>query len=75
MQQSGLGTYSFNPYAAGNKRYAGNGGSAPTMGPVNPEGYIEREARNNQKKQMMVQWLKDNRTGAYGTANAMRMGK
>lgn len=73
MQQSNLGTYSFNPYAAGNKQYAN--GSAPTSGPVDPSGYIDREVRNRQKRQMMVQWLKDNRTGAYGTANAMRAGK
>jgi hypothetical protein len=72
MQQSPLGTLSFNPYSAGNKRYSN--GSAPTQGPVDPEGYIDREARNRQKRNVMLQWLKDNTMGAHGTANAMRRG-
>lgn len=72
MQQSGLGTYSFNPYAAGNKQYSN--GSAPTSGPVDPTGYIEREANNRLKRNVMLQWMKDNAVGAHGTANAMRRG-
>lgn len=69
-----LGTYSFNPYAAGNKQYGMNASSAPTSGPVDPTGYIEREANNRLKRQVYLRWMQDNANGATGSANAMRRG-
>jgi hypothetical protein len=69
-----LGTYAFNPYAAGAKQYGANGASAPTSGPVDPTGYIEREANNKLKRNIMLQWMQNNSNGAYGSADAMRRG-
>lgn len=69
-----LGTYSFNPYAAGAKQYGMNASSAPTSGPVDKSGYIEREANNRLKRQVYLRWMQDNANGAMGSANAMRRG-
>lgn len=44
-----LGTYSFNPYSAGNKMYANMSG-APTRGPVDMSGYASRDRRIAAKK-------------------------
>jgi hypothetical protein len=44
-----LGTYSFNPFSAGNKMYANMSG-APTRGPVDMAGYASRDRRIAAKK-------------------------
>jgi hypothetical protein len=67
-----LGTYEQNQYASGAKRYGMNAGSAPTTGPVNKDGYIERDANNNRQKQVYLSWMQDNAIGAHGSAGAMR---
>lgn len=69
-----LGTYSFNAYAAGGKQYGANASSAPTKGPVDKAGYIERENNNRLKRQVYLRWMQDNSNGAHGSANAMRRG-
>jgi len=69
-----LGTYAFNPYAAGAKHYGANASSAPTSGPVDKAGYIEREANNRLKRNVMLQWMQNNSIGAHGSADAMRRG-
>lgn len=69
-----LGTYSYNPYAAGAKSYGVTGTSAPTSGPVDKTGYIEREANNRMKRQVYLRWMQDNSNGATGSVNALRRG-
>lgn len=54
---------SFQPYAAGPKRYGG-GRSAPNVGPVtNTQGYKERDLRNKVYKKRMLAKLKNKRLG------------
>lgn len=48
---------SYNAYAAGNKLY-GSGRSNPTMGPVDPTGYRERDAAVRLKRNAMLRRLK-----------------
>jgi hypothetical protein len=48
-----LGTYSFNPYSAGNKMYANMSG-APTRGPVDMSGYADRDRRLAAKKAALL---------------------
>jgi hypothetical protein len=74
MPMTSSGQPGFNSYAAGVKRYGPNASSAATSGPVDPSGYIDREARNRLKKQVYLKWIQDNTKGAYGSANAMRRG-
>jgi len=55
-----LGTYSYNEYATGAKRYGNNASLAPTTGPVDKTGYRERDAaiaarKNNMQDMMMPQ--------------------
>jgi hypothetical protein len=52
-----LGTYSFNPYSAGNKMYANMSG-APTQGPVNMSGYAARDRRIAAKKNALARMKK-----------------
>jgi hypothetical protein len=44
----------FNPYAAGQKRYGGGASSAANVGPVNPAGYAERDAKLNARRQAVL---------------------
>jgi hypothetical protein len=67
-----LGTYEQNPYASGAKRYGMNAGSAPTRGPVNKDGYIQRDAENKRKKQVYLSWMQNNAVGAYAAPGAQR---
>ena len=67
-----LGTYEQNPYASGTKRYGMNASSAPTTGPVSKDGYIERDAENNRKKQVYLSWMQNNSVGAYNSPGALR---
>ena len=67
-----LGTYEQNQYESGAKRYGINAGSAPTTGPVDKSGYIERDANNNRQKQVYLSWMQDNAVGAHGTPGALR---
>ena len=67
-----LGTYEQNPYASGAKRYGMNAGSAPTTGPVDKSGYIERDAKNNRQKQVYLSWMQNNAVGAHAAPGALR---
>ena len=67
-----LGTYEQNSYASGAKRYGMNASSAPTTGPVSKDGYIERDAENNRKKQVYLSWMQNNSVGAYNSPGALR---
>lgn len=57
QKNSLLGTYSFNPYSAGNKMYANMSG-APTRGPVNMSGYAERDRKIAAKKAALLKMRK-----------------
>jgi hypothetical protein len=48
---------SYNSYAAGNKIY-GSGRSNPTMGPVDPTGYLERDAAVKLKRNALLRRMK-----------------
>ena len=47
----------FNAYAAGDKVYGG-GRDFPTMGPVDPMGYRERDLKTKAKRNAMLRRLK-----------------
>lgn len=68
-----LGTYSFNPLAAGRKRYSGGTTFAPTMGQVDKAGYADRENRNTIKRQAYLKWLQNRQQGNLGSSDALRL--
>lgn len=45
-------------FSAGTKRYGGTGRNNPTMGPVDPTGYKERDAQATSKRNAMLRRLK-----------------
>lgn len=55
---------SYNSYAAGNKIY-GSGRSNPTMGPVDPTGYLERDAVTRLKRNALLRRMKAEAKGNY----------
>jgi len=66
-----LNNYTINPYAVGNKIYGG-GRSFPTMGPVDPMGYAERDLRATAQRNAMLRRMKSNMRGDFGSANSLR---
>lgn len=68
---SGLGTFEFNPYAAGAKIY-GQVGSSPTRGPVDKAGYADRDRRLAARRNAVLQMIKSKNTGAYSSPDALR---
>lgn len=63
---------SFNPYSAGAKVYGG-GRSAPNIGPVDPLGYKERDAKKrSMNKKIAMRKLKAKKTGNFFSADFMR---
>jgi len=54
----------FNPYAAGAKAY-GSGRSFPTIGPVDPLGYRERDLSRKARMSAILQRLKAMQSGNY----------
>lgn len=68
-----LGTFEFNPYAAGRKIY-GQVGSSPTMGPVDKAGYADRDRRLAARRNAVLQKMKGMNRGAFGAADVNRMG-
>lgn len=63
----------FNSYAAGNKHYGG-GRSAPNIGPVDPMGYKERDAKNRINKNAIMRRIKAQQSGNYMSADYLRRG-
>ena len=68
-----LGTYSYNPFAAGRKLYQGGGSFAPTMGQVDRAGYAAREARNNTKRNAYQRWLAARQQGHFASPDSLRL--
>lgn len=65
------GTPGFNPYAAGAKIYGGSRYN-PTMGPVDPTGYKERDRARQVRRNALHAKLKATSKGAYGNSNVGR---
>jgi hypothetical protein len=65
----------YNPYSAGKKTYGG-GRPMPTIGPVDPIGYKERDAANAQQnindRNATLRRLKNNQKGNYFPTNAQK---
>lgn len=59
------------PYAVGNRIYGG-GRSFPTMGPVDPMGYRERDLQASARRDAVLRKLKSMQSGNYASADALR---
>lgn len=68
-----LGTYSFNPMAAGSKKYSG--GTAPTRGALPKAGYIDREKRNHAKVTAYKRWIAAKGKGQLAGADVQKLGQ
>lgn len=64
-------TSGINPYTVGNKVYGG-GRSMPTIGPVDPLGYAERDATATARRDAILRRLKANAGGDYMSADSQR---
>lgn len=68
-----LGTFEFNPYAAGAKIY-NSVGSSPTMGPVDKTGYAERDRRLAARRNAVLKRMQAMNKGAFASSAVTRMG-
>lgn len=68
---SSTGGGGFRPYAAGNKVYGG-GRSMPTIGPVDPLGYKERDALTAAKRNALLNRLKAQQSGNFMSPQWLR---
>lgn len=67
------GNYSqvaMNPYAAGTKRYGVSGRDAPNIGPSDPTGYRERDAKAATTRNAVLRRLKATQRGKYASPDA-----
>lgn len=60
-----------NPYATGTKRYGVSGRDAPNIGPSDPTGYRERDAKAGARRNAVLRKLKANKRGAYASQDAL----
>jgi len=72
QQNTILGTYAFNPYAAGAKTYGAVSGS-PNLGPVDKTGYAARDLKAKARKQAVMQAMKAKAVGSYADPSILRM--
>ena len=64
---------SFNPYAAGAKRYGASGRDFPNIGPTDsPEGYKERDLVKRAKRNYMLRMMKQKQKGKFMSPEALR---
>ncbi len=63
--------YDIQPYAVGNKIYGG-GRPFPNIGPSDPLGYKERDARLSAKRSAVLRRMKANMSGNYMSADWLR---
>lgn len=68
-----LGTFEFNPYAAGKKIY-GQVSSSPTMGPVDKTGYAERDRKQSARRNAVLRKMQGMNRGAFADTDVKRMG-
>jgi hypothetical protein len=66
-----LGTFEFNPYAAGAKTY-GAVGRSPNLGPVDKGGYATRDRRLAARKNAVLKRMQSMSKGAYSSPDALR---
>jgi hypothetical protein len=69
-----LGTFEFNPYAAGQKIYNAVS-SSPTMGPVDKTGYADRDRRLAARRNAVLQRMKGMNAGAYSSPDVLRFAR
>jgi hypothetical protein len=69
-----LGTFEFNPYAAGSKTY-GQGMSSPTSGPVDKTGYRARDLKMKARRNAILGKMKAGNAGAYASADFLRFSR
>lgn len=62
----------FLPYAVGNKIYGPGGRSSPTLGPVDPMGYQERDLKYDARRAAMLRRLKAQQAGNYASPDVER---
>jgi hypothetical protein len=70
MRYSGMavGGGGYRPYSAGSKVY-GAGRSMPTIGPVDPLGYRERDAKQKARRAAILARLKAGVSGDFASPN------
>jgi len=61
----------YNPYAAGAKTY-GFMRDAPNIGPSNPMGYRERDAKHRTRRNAVLRRMKKENAGQYAHPDFMR---
>ncbi len=64
-------TDGFNPYAAGKKIYGG-GRSAPNIGPVDKQGYRERDRKSRTMRTAMLRRMQKGQNREFSSANYLR---
>lgn len=73
-ERSLLGTFEFNPYAAGSKTYNGISKS-PTRGAVDKTGYADRDRRLKARRNAVLAKMQGQTTGAFASSNVQRFVK
>lgn len=73
-RNAALGSFEFNPYAAGAKKY-NSVMSSPNIGPVDKTGYAARDRRLKARKQAVLASMKAKNVGAYAAPDVLRMTK
>ena len=68
-----IGGGGFRAYAAGAKRYGAGQTMQPTMGPVDPTGYIERDLKVKARKKAMMNAMRTAQGGAMANPSVMRV--
>lgn len=66
-----LGTYEFNPYAAGAKIYNAMA-SNPTSGPVDKTGYASRDRKLRARRNAILAKMKASNNGAFASSDYQR---
>lgn len=73
-ERSLLGTFEFNPYAAGSKTYNGVSKS-PTRGAVDKTGYANRDRKLKARRNAILAKMQGQTTGAFASSNVQRFVK
>lgn len=59
------------PYSVGNRVYGG-GSPQPTLGPVDPSGYRERDLQTAARRDAILRRMKAQQSGKFASADALR---
>ncbi len=66
-----MAAYDINPYAVGDKIYGG-GRPFPNIGPSDPMGYKERDARQSARRDAILRRMKANMQGNFMSSDWLR---